>query len=43
VFFGAAGGGYPHAFSISVAALAALLAGVAVCALRLPSTSPGTR
>jgi predicted MFS family arabinose efflux permease len=39
VFFGALGGGYPHAFSVSVAALAALLTGVAVCAVRLPSTT----
>jgi EmrB/QacA subfamily drug resistance transporter len=38
VFFGAVGRGYPYAFSVSVAVLAALLAGVAVCAVRLPST-----
>jgi EmrB/QacA subfamily drug resistance transporter len=37
VFFGAAGRGYAHAFSVSVGALAALLAGVAVCAVRLPA------
>jgi EmrB/QacA subfamily drug resistance transporter len=38
VFFGALGGGYVHAFAVSLAALTALLAGVAVCAVRLPST-----
>jgi EmrB/QacA subfamily drug resistance transporter len=37
VFFGAVGVGYAHAFSISAAALAAVLAGVALCALRLPT------
>jgi EmrB/QacA subfamily drug resistance transporter len=36
-FFGAIGGGYAHAFSVSVAALAVLLVAVAVCAVRLPS------
>jgi MFS family permease len=43
VFFGAVGSGYAHAFSISVAALAALLAGVAVSAVRLPSTRQTVR
>jgi predicted MFS family arabinose efflux permease len=41
VFFGAVGSGYAHAFSVSVAVLAALLAGVAVCAVRLPSRTVG--
>jgi predicted MFS family arabinose efflux permease len=43
VFFGAVGGGYPHAFAVSVAALAALLVGVAVCAVRLPSSRRALR
>jgi hypothetical protein len=43
VFFGAEGGGYPRAFSISLAALAALLVGVAVCAVGLPSTQQTVR
>jgi EmrB/QacA subfamily drug resistance transporter len=38
LFFGAAGGGYAHAFTESAAALAVLLVGVAGCARCLPAT-----
>lgn len=37
VFFGGLGFGVAHAFAVSAAVLAALLAGVAVCAVRLPA------
>jgi EmrB/QacA subfamily drug resistance transporter len=36
VFFGSVGGGYAHAFGLSVAVLAGLLTAVGVCARRLP-------
>ena len=43
VFFGAAGRGYPHAFALSAAVLTIMLAGVALCARRLPAPARTVR